>query len=198
MEEASTTTSRIELPVSTLGEESLIRLQLFPHQTQEFSIHTPVVGSVDSAQHTENMLLAQQEFLREEADAERMRSNKQELILDQERNDIGADQERLRIVAGRIQKQSDINAMHIAMAQQRIKTKSIRRIRSIVLPGTRFVVQSLTYKRKLKMPGGLSRQKKLLKGSLLLTDKDSVNSILKKLMHKSSEKSLSHGACSKG
>ena len=30
MEEASTTTSRVELPVSTLNEESLIRLQLFP------------------------------------------------------------------------------------------------------------------------------------------------------------------------
>ena len=30
VEEASTTTSRVELPVSTLNEESLIRLQLFP------------------------------------------------------------------------------------------------------------------------------------------------------------------------
>ena len=34
IEEASTTTSRVELPVSTLNEESLIRLQLFLPQTQ--------------------------------------------------------------------------------------------------------------------------------------------------------------------
>ena len=31
--EASTTTSRVELPVNTLSEESLIRLQLFSPQT---------------------------------------------------------------------------------------------------------------------------------------------------------------------
>ena len=42
IEEASTTTSRIELPINTLSEESLRRLQLFPHQAEEFSIHTPV------------------------------------------------------------------------------------------------------------------------------------------------------------
>ena len=57
------------------------------------------MSSVDSAHHAEKMLLAQQEFLREEADAERIRFNKQELVLDQERNKTGADQERLRIVA---------------------------------------------------------------------------------------------------
>ena len=84
------------------------------------------------------------------------------------RNNIGADQERLTIVAGKVQKQSEINALHVAMAEQ-IKTKSIRRIRSFVLPRTRFVVQSLTYKRKPSMPGDLSRQKKLLKGSVLST-----------------------------
>ena len=67
------------------------------------------------------MLLAQQEFLREEADAERMRLNKQELVLDQERSNIGADQGRLMMVAGKVQKQSEINALHIAMAEQRIK-----------------------------------------------------------------------------
>ena len=42
IEEASTTTGRIELPISTLNEESLRRLQLFLHQSEEFSIHTPV------------------------------------------------------------------------------------------------------------------------------------------------------------
>ena len=42
------------------------------------------MSSVDSAHHTEKMLLAQQEFLREEADAERIRLNKQEFVLDQE------------------------------------------------------------------------------------------------------------------
>ena len=120
IEEASTTTSRIELPVSTLNEESLIRLQLFPPQTQEFSIHTPVMSSADTAHH-ERMLFAQRELLREEAYAERMRPNKQESVLDQERNNIGADQERLMIVAGKVQKQSEINALHIAMAEQRIK-----------------------------------------------------------------------------
>ena len=78
------------------------------------------MSSVDSAQHAEKMLLAQQEFLREEADAERIRLMKQELVLEQERNNIGADQERLRIVAGKVQKQSEINALSIAMAEQRI------------------------------------------------------------------------------
>ena len=39
VEEASTSTSRVELPVSALNEESLIRLQLFPPQVEEFSIH---------------------------------------------------------------------------------------------------------------------------------------------------------------
>ena len=44
VEESSTTTSRIELPVNanTLNEESLRRLQLFLQQTEEFSIATPV------------------------------------------------------------------------------------------------------------------------------------------------------------
>ena len=76
IEEACTTTSRIELPVSTLDEESLIRLQLFPPQAQEFSIHTPVMSSADTAHH-EKMFFAQQEFLREEVDAERVRLNRQ-------------------------------------------------------------------------------------------------------------------------
>ena len=120
IEEAGTTTSRIELPVSTLNEESLIRLQLFPPQTQEFSIHTPVMSSADTA-HRDKILFAQQEFLCEEADAERMRPNKQELVLDQGRSNIGADQERLMIVAGKVQKQSENNALHTAMAEQRIK-----------------------------------------------------------------------------
>ena len=46
IEEASTTTSRVELLVSTLNEESLRRLQLFPPRTEEFSIHTPITSNV--------------------------------------------------------------------------------------------------------------------------------------------------------
>ena len=109
VEDASTTTSRIELPVNTLNEESLIRLQLFPPQTEELSIHTPAMSSVDPALNAEKMLLAQQEFLQEEADAERIRFMQRELVLDQERNTVGADQERLRIVASRVQKQSEFS-----------------------------------------------------------------------------------------
>ena len=69
VEEASTTTSRVELPVGALSEESLITLQLFPPQVEEFSIHTPAMSCVDPAFDAEKMLLAQQEFLREEAGA---------------------------------------------------------------------------------------------------------------------------------
>ena len=104
IEEASTTTSRIELPVSTLNEESLRRLQLFLHQTEEFSIHTPIASNVDSVHNAEKMLLAQQEFLQAEADAERVRLMNQELTLNQERNKVGADQERLRTIANKVQK----------------------------------------------------------------------------------------------
>ena len=56
IEEASTTTSRIELPVSTLNEESLRRLQLFLHQTEEFSIHTPIASNVDSVHNADNAI----------------------------------------------------------------------------------------------------------------------------------------------
>ena len=152
VEEARTTTSRIELPVSTLNEESLRRLQLFLPQTEEFSIHTPITSNVDSVHNAEKMLLAQQEFLQAEADAERIRFMNQELVLDQERNKVGADQERLIIVANKVQKQSEINALNIAMAEQRIKDEEFRRMLSIVLLKTRFVVQSLNFKRKLRMP----------------------------------------------
>ena len=84
------------------------------------------MSSIDSVHNAEKMLLAQQEFLREEADAERIRLMKQELVLDQERNKIGADQERLRIVAGRVQKQSEIIALNIAMAEQRVRDEEFK------------------------------------------------------------------------
>ena len=91
VEEASTTTSRIELPVNTLSEESLIRLQLFPPRVEEFDIRTPAMSrSVDPALSAEKMFLAQQEFLREEADAERIRFMQQELLIEQERYVVGA------------------------------------------------------------------------------------------------------------
>ena len=121
VEEASTTTSRIELPVNTLSEESLIRLQLFPPQNEKFSIYTPARSSVDPVFNAEKMLFAQQELLQEEADAERIRLMQRELVLDQERNKIGADQERLRVVASKVQEQSEFNALSVAMAVQRIK-----------------------------------------------------------------------------
>ena len=67
------------------------------------------------------MLLAQQEFLQAEADAEGIRLMNQELTLNQARNKVGADQERLRTIDNKAQKQSEINALHIAMAEQRTK-----------------------------------------------------------------------------
>ena len=128
VEEASTTTSRVELPVGALNDESLIRLELFPPQVEEFSIHTPAMSSVDPAFNAEKMLLAQQEFLREEADAERLRLMQQELLLErkkedllQEKNMVGANQEILRVVANKVQKQSEFNAVSATMAEQRIK-----------------------------------------------------------------------------
>ena len=96
IEEASTTTSRIELPIDTLNEESLRRLQLFPQQAEEFSIHTPVPSNA------EKMVSAQQEFLQAEAVAERIRLMNQELKLNQERQEIGADQERLKTIASKV------------------------------------------------------------------------------------------------
>ena len=77
VEEASTTTSRIELPVNAnaLNAESLRRLQLFPPQTEELNIATPVLSEMDKER------LAQQEFLQAEADAERVRLANEELRL---------------------------------------------------------------------------------------------------------------------
>ena len=65
------------------------------------------------------MVSAQQEFLQAEAVAERIRLMNQELKLNQERQEIGADQERLNTIASKVQKQSDIDALNNAMAQQR-------------------------------------------------------------------------------
>ena len=126
VEEASTTTSRIELPVHTLNEKSLIRLQMFSPQVEEFSIHTPAMSTIDPAFNAEKMFLAQQEFLREEADAERIRLTQQELLLEQERNMVGANQERLRVVANQVRKQSEIKALSAAMAEQVIKEEEFK------------------------------------------------------------------------
>ena len=127
VEEASATTSRVELPVSALNEETLIIFPLFLPQVEEFSIDTPAMSSVGSAFNAEKMLLAQQELLREEADAERLRLMQQGLLLERkkgllhERTMVGANQERLRVVASKVQKQSEFNALNAAMAEQRIK-----------------------------------------------------------------------------
>ena len=72
------------------------------------------------------MVLAQQEFLQAEADAERIRLMSQELKLNQERKEVGADQERLRTIASKVQKQSGINALHVAMAEQRIQEEGLK------------------------------------------------------------------------
>ena len=50
----------------------------------------------------------------------------QELKLNQERKEVGADQERLRTIASNVQKQSEINALHIAMAEQRIQEEEFK------------------------------------------------------------------------
>ena len=50
----------------------------------------------------------------------------QELKLNQERKEVGADQERLRTIASKVQKQSEINALHIAMAEQRIQEEGFK------------------------------------------------------------------------
>ena len=126
IEEASTTTSRIELPVSNLNEESLRRLQLFPHRAEGFSIHIPIPSNVDSVHNAEKMISAQQEFLQAGADSERIRLLSQELALNQERNKVGVDQERLRTIARNVQKQSETNALHLAMAGQRIKEEGFK------------------------------------------------------------------------
>ena len=47
-------------------------------------------------------------------------------MLDQDRNNIGADQERLRVVARKVQKQSEFNALNIAMAEQRTKEEELK------------------------------------------------------------------------
>ena len=87
-EEEIVPTRPIELPVNTINAESLIRLQLFPPQAEEFNIHTPAETQADTAFNAEKMLLAQQEFLREEADAERLRLKQQEFLLEREKEGL--------------------------------------------------------------------------------------------------------------
>ena len=120
VEEASTTTSRIELPVNTLNEESLRRLQSFLQQAEEFSIYSPVPSDA------EKIVLAQQELLQAEADAERIRLMNKELKPNPERQEVGANQERLKTIASKVQKQSEIDALHIAMAEQRIQDEGFK------------------------------------------------------------------------
>ena len=81
--------------MDTLNAGSLMRLQLFPPQAEEFDIHTPAETQADTAFSAEKTLLAQQEFLREG-----LRLKQQEFLLEQEkaglrqeRDNIGADQE---------------------------------------------------------------------------------------------------------
>ena len=105
VEETSTTTSRIELPTSTLNEESLRRLHLFPPQIEEFSVFTPVQSEA------ENRVLAQQEFIQAEADADRSRLMDNEL--------------KLKTIASKVHKQSEIDALNNAMAQQKIQDEEI-------------------------------------------------------------------------
>ena len=135
VEEEGTTTSQVELPVSTLNAESLIRLQLFPPQVEEFNINTPAETQADTALNAEKALPAQQEFLREEVDVERILFMQQEFLLErekeglrQERNNVGADQERLRVMANKVQKQSEIDALSSAMAKQRIQDEESKAV----------------------------------------------------------------------
>ena len=93
---------------------------MFLQQAEGFSIFTPVQSDA------EKMVLAQQEFLQAEADAERIRLMNKELKLNQERQKGGADQERLKTIASKVQKQSEIDALHIAMAEQRIQDEEFK------------------------------------------------------------------------
>ena len=84
--------------------------------------------SVDPALNAERMLLALQELIREEADAERIRFMQQGFLLEQkkkdllqEKNTVGANQERLRVVASKALKQFEFDALSVAMAEQRTK-----------------------------------------------------------------------------
>ena len=132
VEEASTTTSRIELPTSTLNEESLRRLQLFPPQTEEFCIFTPVQSEA------EKMVLAQQEFIQAEADAERSRLMNSEL--------------KLKTIASKVHKRSEIDALTTPWHNKEYRMKSLWRIRNIELPRVEFETQSLAFKRKPETP----------------------------------------------
>ena len=50
-----------------------------------------------------------------------------ELKLNQERQKVGADQERLKTIASsKVQKQSEIDALHIAMAEQRAQDEEFK------------------------------------------------------------------------
>ena len=130
-EEEVMPTTQVELPV--LSAEALERHQSLTPETEEFRIHTPAVSHIDAANNAEKIYLAQQEFLREEAAAERYRLQQQETLLAQEtenvrreRENIVGDQERLMAVANKVQKQSEFNAMNNAMAEQRIKEEELK------------------------------------------------------------------------
>ena len=87
------------------------------------------MSTVGPAFNAEKMLFAQQDFLREEADAERLRFMQEEPLSErkedllQERNMVGANRERLRVVASKVQKQSEFNALNAAMAEKKLKKK---------------------------------------------------------------------------
>ena len=104
-------TPQVELPI--LSAEALARHQLLPPEAEEFRIHTPAASLVEPAHDAEKIYLAQQEFLREEAAAERHRRQQQEILLAQEaervrreRESVVGDQERLMAVANKVEKQS--------------------------------------------------------------------------------------------
>ena len=76
----------------------------------------------------------------------------QELTLNQERNKVGADQERLRTVASKVQKQSEINALHVAMAEQRIKNEEFKADTEYRVAESKIRSTEITSKRKPRMP----------------------------------------------
>ena len=117
---------------------------MFSQRAEEFSNSTPVQSDA------EKMVLAQQELLQAEADAERIRLMNEELKLNQEKQKVGADRERLKTIASKVLKQSEVDALHIAMAEQKFKMKNLRRIRNIELLRTEFEVLRLTFTRKPK------------------------------------------------
>ena len=75
-----------------------------------------------------------------------------ELKLNQARQKVGADQERLMTIASEVQKQSEIDALNIAMAQQRIQDEEFKADTQYRAAEGRIRSTEISFKRKPKTP----------------------------------------------